>query len=185
MQRMPSRRIEVCVPYRTMARWTAMAVVLVSCIGCDQVTKQLAVSQLKGHPRKRIGAARCGWSMPRIPAVGTCGQLPPAARWLAMVVGNGIVTAVIFALLRRTAASFALGVRGGAVLLAGARQTDRSGALRRVGHRFHEPGRGAAAHRHLQRRRRGDYRRRRLPGRDLFCGGWAGCPWVVGSRREP
>ena len=71
----------------------------------------------------------------------------------------------------RAAASFARGVRGGGAA-AGRRagEPDRSGALRRVGHRFHELGRGTAAHRHLQRRRRGDYCRRHLPGCDFLRG---------------
>lgn len=108
------------IPY--LARWTALAVVLVSCIGCDQITKQLAVSQLKGQPARTYwgGMVRLEYAENPGAFLGLGGQLPPAARWVAMVVCNGIVTAVIFALLvaRRQVSLSAFAAA--ALLLAGA-----------------------------------------------------------------
>jgi signal peptidase II len=105
-----------------VARWAALALVLVACIGCDQVTKQLAVTQLKGQPARTYlgGTVRLEYAENPGAFLGLGGQLPPAARWAALVVFNGIITAVIFALLvaRRqvSLATFA----AAALLLAGA-----------------------------------------------------------------
>lgn len=105
-----------------LARWTVLAMVLVSCIGCDQVTKQLAVAQLKGQPARTYwgGTVRLEYAENPGAFLGLGGQLPPAARWVMTVVCNGIMTAVIFMLLvaRRqvSLATFA----AAALLLAGA-----------------------------------------------------------------
>jgi signal peptidase II len=109
-------------PIPFVARWTALAVVLVSCIGCDQVTKQLAVAQLKGQPARTYwgGTVRLEYAENPGAFLGLGGELPPAARWGAMVVCNGIITAVIFTLLvarrRVSLSAFA----AAALLLAGA-----------------------------------------------------------------
>lgn len=108
------------IPY--LARWTALAIVLVSCIGCDQVTKQLAVAQLKGQPPRAYwgGTVRLEYAENPGAFLGLGEQLPPAARWVAMVVCNGIVMAVIFMLLvaRRQVSLSAFAAA--ALLLAGA-----------------------------------------------------------------
>jgi len=108
------------IPY--LARWTALVVLLVSCIGCDQVTKQLAVAQLKGQPARTYlsGTVRLEYAENPGAFLGLGDQLPPAARWMTMVVFNGIVTAGIFALLvaRRQASPAAF--LAASLLLAGA-----------------------------------------------------------------
>jgi signal peptidase II len=108
------------IPY--LARWTALAIVLVSCIGCDQLTKQLAIAQLKGQPARTYwgGAVRLEYAENPGAFLGLGGQLPPAARWAAMVVCNGIVTAVIFMLLVARRQVSPAGFAAAALLLAGA-----------------------------------------------------------------
>ncbi len=108
------------VPY--LARWCALAVVLVSCIGCDQLTKQLAIAELKGQPARIYwgGAVRLEYAENPGAFLGLGGELPAATRWVAMVVCNGIVAAVIFMLLVARRQVSPLGFAAAALLLAGA-----------------------------------------------------------------
>ncbi len=39
---------------RTLTRWTLLAVVMISCVGCDQVTKGIASHNLRGRPPVRL-----------------------------------------------------------------------------------------------------------------------------------
>jgi signal peptidase II len=83
------------------ARWCALLAILSSCIGCDQVTKGVAMTHLKG----RAPQAYCGGIL-RLEYAENPGaflsigaQLPPLARLIVFSVFNGLLMAAVAATL--------------------------------------------------------------------------------------
>ena len=85
------------------AHWLAVLGFLVSCVGCDQVTKHFAISQLKGQaPRSFCGdLVRLEYAENPGAFLGLGGQLPRTWRWgvlivLYCVIAVGIAGALLF-----------------------------------------------------------------------------------------
>ena len=78
-------------------RWGVMLAILVSCLGCDQATKRLAIEQLKGTPpRSYLGdTVRLQYAENPGAFLGLGGDLSPAARWVALVLFNGVLALAI------------------------------------------------------------------------------------------
>jgi signal peptidase II len=89
------------VPRDSLARWSFMAAVLVSCIGCDQATKHLAQSRLRGQPSQSFcgDMFRLEYAENAGAFLGLGGQLPPPLRWGFLVVVNSLLAAGIAAVL--------------------------------------------------------------------------------------
>ena len=82
--------------HRTL-RWCAALALLVACVGCDQVTKQMAQSQL----RDRAPQSYCG-NLLRLEYaenpggfLGLGGQLSSSTRWVVFVLANTLVAIAI------------------------------------------------------------------------------------------
>jgi signal peptidase II len=76
-----------------LARWGVMLAILVSSIGCDQATKRIAMTELKGTPsRSYLGdVLRLQYAENPGAFLGLGGDLPPAARWVGLVGFNGLL----------------------------------------------------------------------------------------------
>ena len=103
-------------------RWPLVLAILLSCVGCDQVTKQIARQQLDGQPpRSYFGDTfRLVYAENQGAFLGLGGQLPPTARWAVLVLMNSVLTlgiAVVLAWQPRLTLYRAL---AGSLLLAGA-----------------------------------------------------------------
>jgi signal peptidase II len=105
-----------------LLRLAAVAVILCACIGCDQVTKQIAQARLKGEPMHSFCGDLFRLQYAENPGafLGLGGDLPDALRSALLVVVNGLIAvgllgAVLFGW-RMTPARTA----GCALLLAGA-----------------------------------------------------------------
>ena len=74
-------------------RWLLLLVVLTLCVGCDQVTKQIARQTLDGRPQRSYlsDTVRLVYAENPGAFLGLGGQLPPRARWLLLVVVNTVV----------------------------------------------------------------------------------------------
>lgn len=109
-------------PTRRRAHWCAALCFLVSCVGCDQLTKQVAISRLKGQPPASFcrDVVRLQYAENPGAFLGLGGQMPGAARWLMLVVVNGAITVAIagFLVVHRTMSP--TGFTACAFLLAGA-----------------------------------------------------------------
>lgn len=79
------------------ARLGLLALVLVSCVGCDQYTKHVARQTLDGQPsRSYLGDTfRLIYTENPGAFLGLGGQMSPTIRWTLLVVVNSIVAAVI------------------------------------------------------------------------------------------
>ncbi len=106
------------------ARWSTMLLVvaiLASCIGCDQLTKQMAREALRDQGIQSF----CGDTFRLVYAenagafLGLGSGLPESARWAILVVFNALVAGVIVFVLWRRTMSF-WHVVAGALVLAGA-----------------------------------------------------------------
>ena len=75
------------------ARWAALLAVLSLCVGCDQVTKQIARQRLEGQPPRSYCADTVRLVYAENPGafLGLGGQLPPNFRWFLLVVVNALV----------------------------------------------------------------------------------------------
>ena len=80
-----------------ITRLCLMVVVLASCVGCDQLTKQIARERLEGTPPRSFlaGTVRLIYAENPGAFLGLGGQLPPRARWVLLVVINAVVAAVL------------------------------------------------------------------------------------------
>jgi signal peptidase II len=78
-------------------RRVVIAAILVSCIGCDQVTKQLAQSQLKGQPPRAFCGDLLRLEYAENPGafLGLGGELPAWVRWVTLVLVDGVIAAVL------------------------------------------------------------------------------------------
>lgn len=74
-------------------RWAALLAVLSLCVGCDQVTKQIARQSLEGQPPRSYCADTVRLVYAENPGafLGLGGQLPPHFRWFLLVVVNAMV----------------------------------------------------------------------------------------------
>jgi signal peptidase II len=79
----------------------AMAVALACFVGCDQATKQLAISRLQGQrPQSFFGdVLRLQYAENSGAFLGLGGNMPTAARWCLLVAMNGALTATIVVVL--------------------------------------------------------------------------------------
>lgn len=79
----------------TQGRWrfAFLAVVLVTCVGCDQTTKQLAVNHLKGAPpQSYLGDVfRIHYAENPGAFLSLAANLPPEVRFWLLTVINGVV----------------------------------------------------------------------------------------------
>ncbi len=82
-------------------RWGALVAILSLCVGCDQVTKQIARQRLDGHPPRSFLAdtVRLVYAENQGAFLGLGGQLPPSIRWALLVVVNSLMATGIAALL--------------------------------------------------------------------------------------
>lgn len=79
------------------SRLRLMLVLLVSLVGCDQASKQYAVTHWKGQPRQIYfrDVFRIEYAENRGAFLGLFGNLPPTARHVILVIGNGVGMAVL------------------------------------------------------------------------------------------
>ena len=105
-----------------LTRIGLVAAVLACCVGCDQFTKHVAQSQLKGRPAHRFFGDTFRLEYAENPGafLGLGGRLPPTARFVVLVAVNlAITTGLLGAIIlgwRMTVVQLA----GCALLLAGA-----------------------------------------------------------------
>lgn len=110
------------MPSRFAARWILLALVLGSCVGCDQFTKRLAQSQLKGHEAITFWGDMVRLQYAENPGafLGLGGQMPATTRWLVLVGMNGLIATGIACMLVFARQVSLLRVAACALLLAGA-----------------------------------------------------------------
>lgn len=103
-------------------RWGALVAILSLCVGCDQVTKEIARQQLDGRPPRSFLADTVRLVYAENPGafLGLGGQLPPSVRWMLLVVVNALVAAGIAALLLWHSKMPAVRAMACALLLGGA-----------------------------------------------------------------
>lgn len=103
-------------------RWSAMLAILVTCVGCDQLTKHFARDRLEGSPPRSFCADTVRLIYAENPGafLGLGGQLPPRARWILLVVINALVAAGIAVILLWHAHMPAVRAVACALLLGGA-----------------------------------------------------------------
>jgi signal peptidase II len=79
------------------ARWFVVAGILLSCVGCDQAAKHIAQARLKGHPPRSFCGDLMRLQYAENPGafLGLGGQMPPLARWAALVGVNGLIAAAL------------------------------------------------------------------------------------------
>ena len=75
------------------ARWCAVLILLISCIGCDQVTKGIALEQLKGQPSQSYlgDVFRLEYAENPGAFLGLGGTMPTGARWVLLTLVNGLL----------------------------------------------------------------------------------------------
>lgn len=100
--RRSNRLAKVMLAHR-FTRWLFLALVLTSCIGCDQFTKQLAQTRLKGHEAITFlgDSVRLQYAENPGAFLGLGGQMPESVRWLVLVgfntlIAGGIAVALTF-----------------------------------------------------------------------------------------
>ncbi|MGD9721635.1 MAG: signal peptidase II [Pirellulales bacterium] len=78
---------------RQAVRWCVVAVVLASCVGCDQFTKRVAQSHLKGRlPHSYCGDVfRLQYAENPGAFLGLGGDLPATARTIVLIGFNGLI----------------------------------------------------------------------------------------------
>jgi signal peptidase II len=110
------------MPSRSAARWILLALVLGGCVGCDQVTKQIAQMRLKGHEAITFwnDTVRLQYAENPGAFLGLGGQMPAAARWLVLVGMNALIATGIACMLLFVRQVSLLRVAACALLLAGA-----------------------------------------------------------------
>lgn len=110
------------MPSHSVARWILLFLVLSGCVGCDQVTKQLAQTRLKGHEAITFWGDMVRLQYAENPGafLGLGGQMPAMARWLVLVVMNGLIATGIACMLMFARQVSLLRVSACALLLAGA-----------------------------------------------------------------
>lgn len=103
-------------------RWPVVLVILLSCVGCDQVTKHIARQQLDGQPpRSYLGDTfRLVYAENQGAFLGLGGQLPPNARWVLLVLMNSLLTLSIAVVLAWQPKLSIYRALAGSLLLAGA-----------------------------------------------------------------
>ena len=76
-------------------RWVILVVILASCLGCDQATKRIAIEQLKGTPPQSFlyDTVRLQYAENPGAFLGLGGEMSPLARWVALVLFNGLIAA--------------------------------------------------------------------------------------------
>ncbi len=86
---------------RAAIRPLAVAAILLSCLGCDQATKRLAIERLKGRQAQSFCGDLLRLEYAENPGafLGVGGQLGPAMRWVLLVGVNGLLTVGIAAAL--------------------------------------------------------------------------------------
>lgn len=84
-----------------LVRWCAVLSVLACTIGCDQFTKELAISRLKGHEARSFcgDIFRLDYAENPGAFLGLGGQMPPSVRWSVLVIVNGVVAACMAGML--------------------------------------------------------------------------------------
>jgi signal peptidase II len=110
------------MPPRFAARWILLALVLACCVGCDQFTKQLAQTRLKGQEAMAFwgDVVRLQYAENPGAFLGLGGEMPAAVRWLVLVGMNGLIASGIACLLLFARRVSLLQVVACALLLAGA-----------------------------------------------------------------
>lgn len=105
-----------------IVRWFILLFVLSLCVGCDQVTKQIARENLEGRPPITYlsDTVRLVYAENPGAFLGLGGELPPRARWLLLVVVNAIVSLAIGLLMFFSPKLTPLKVFACALLLSGA-----------------------------------------------------------------
>ena len=75
------------------ARWCALLAIVASCIGCDQVTKSVAMTHLKGRAPQAFcgGILRLEYAENPGAFLSIGAQLPPLARLIVFSVFNGLL----------------------------------------------------------------------------------------------
>jgi len=103
-------------------RWGAVVAILSLCVGCDQVTKEIARKQLGGQPPRSFLADTVRLVYAENPGafLGLGAQLPPQARWVLLVVVNSLVSLSILGLLLWHTKMPAIRAMACALLLSGA-----------------------------------------------------------------
>lgn len=103
-------------------RLALVAVVAASCVGCDQLTKQIARERLVGNPPRSFlaGTVRLIYAENPGAFLGLGGQLPPRARWILLVAINIAVTLTLAGVLVWHSSLPLTRAAGCALLLAGA-----------------------------------------------------------------
>ena len=107
---------------RHWLRLVALAAILTTCVGCDQLTKRIARQHLDGSPPRSY----CGDTFRLIYAenpgafLGLGGQLPPMARWTLLVVVNSLVAAALTVIILWNSSMSAMRATACALLLSGA-----------------------------------------------------------------
>jgi signal peptidase II len=106
----------------SFARWFILLFVLSMCVGCDQVTKQIARENLEGRPPLTYlsDTVRLVYAENPGAFLGLGGGLPPRTRWLLLVVVNALVSLTIGLLLVFSPKLTPLKVFACALLLSGA-----------------------------------------------------------------
>jgi signal peptidase II len=105
-----------------MVRWLALLAILATCVGCDQVTKQIARRQLDGTPPRSFCAdtVRLVYAENAGAFLGLGGGLPPRVRWALLVGVNALVAGGLAAILVWRSSLSAMRAAACALLLAGA-----------------------------------------------------------------
>ncbi len=103
-------------------RWFALLVILSLCVGCDQMTKQIARDQLEGQPMRSYlsDTVRLVYAENPGAFLGLGSNLPPQTRWLLLVVVNSIVALSIGVFVLFQASMSPLKTLACALLLGGA-----------------------------------------------------------------
>jgi signal peptidase II len=107
---------------RLGVRWLALLAILATCVGCDQLTKQIAKRRLDGAPARSYWADTVRLVYAENPGafLGLGGGLPPRARWVLLVAVNALVALALAVILAWHTNMAALRAAACALLLAGA-----------------------------------------------------------------
>lgn len=103
-------------------RWLALVAILASCVGCDQVTKEIARQRLEGGPPRSFLADTVRLVYAENPGafLGLGGELPSGARWLLLVAVNALVAVGLAGILVWRRGMSAMRAAACVLLLAGA-----------------------------------------------------------------
>jgi len=82
-------------------RLGAVLILLISCVGCDQVSKGIALEQLKGQPPQSYlgGLFRLEYAENPGAFLGLGGTMPAGARWVMLTLVNGLLATGICVML--------------------------------------------------------------------------------------